>query len=323
MKSNRSNGEIVLSVLREFPSASSKKLAEVLQSRYKKEFPVFETARSSVRRYRGIQKGQNPETVILKIEVPESVQEDWGIVELGDCLPMMVSGDWHIPYHDEDAVYLFIERTLQVKPKTILIDGDFFDFYQSSKFEKDPRCRSIPEELDTGCAMLAELRKHNPKARIILKYGNHDERYDLDLMRKAPEYFKVPEIRLDAILSKRLDGLNIEIVKSKKLIHIHGLSILHGHEYISGPFGAGVNPARGLFNRAKESAMCAHSHQVSEHTEPTITGSLISDWSIGCLCGLHPQYAPLNKWSHGWAEIEPDGDLYRVSNRKLINYRMV
>jgi hypothetical protein len=29
-------------------------------------------------------------------------------------------------------------------------------------------------------------------------------------------------------------------------------------------------------------------------------------WSIGCLCGLWPEYATYNKWDHGFAMVELD-----------------
>jgi len=326
MAGTRSEGEIVVEYLKTYPSSPSRTIARVLCANYPEIFNDLEKTRGRVRYYRGANGSSSRRDAFEtfpRIILPEPVEELFKIIDISGCLPMMVSADWHIPYHDEDALEYFMERTTIVKPKTILLDGDIFDFYQCSKFERDPRARGLEYEINCGCAALKELRRLNPDARIILKYGNHDERYDLDLARKAPEYFKIADIRLDSLLKSKLPDENIEIVKDKCILHFHGLTIIHGHEYIAGPFGGGVNPARGLFNRAKSSAMAAHNHQTSEHTEPTITGEIITDWSIGCLCGLHPQYAPLNKWNHGWAEIEPDGDMFRVYNRKLINYRMV
>lgn len=326
MPNKRSLGSAVIDYVKLYPSLPSRTIAKMIVKDIPGLFRDLEAARRMVRYYRGTHGKKDRDhafETIPQITIPVPEPELFKIIELEDSLPMMVSSDWHVPYHDEDAVESFLERTLEFKPKTILILGDFFDFYQCSKFERDPRARDLPSELEAGYAMLLELRRLNPKARIILKYGNHDERFDLDLARKAPEYFKIADFHLDAAIKQNLPTENIEIVKDKCILHFHGLTLLHGHEYIAGPFGGGVNPARGLFNRAKSSAIAGHNHQTSEHTEPTITGEIITDWSIGCLCGLHPQYAPLNKWNHGWAEIEPDGDMFHVANKKLINYRMV
>jgi len=91
---------------------------------------------------------------------------------------------------------------------------------------------------------------------------------------------------------------------------------IHGHEYIGG-ISAPVNPARGLFLRGKVSCFQGHNHQTSEHTEPTMSGKMITTWSIGCLSELHPAYMPLNKWNHGFAIIDTDGRNYEFRNKRI------
>lgn len=45
--------------------------------------------------------------------------------------------------------------------------------------------------------------------------------------------------------------------------------------------------------------------------EIQVTGT----WSTGCLCDLHPDYAPLNKWNHGFAFVEVfNGGKFEVQN---------
>ena len=79
-----------------------------------------------------------------------------------------------------------------------------------------------------------------------------------------------------------------------------------------------VNIARGLFLKAKVSAMQGHNHQTSEHTETDMNGRITTTWSVGCLSELHPMYMPLNKWNHGFAfvEVQPDGD-FQVQNKRI------
>jgi hypothetical protein len=78
--------------------------------------------------------------------------------------------------------------------------------------------------------------------------------------------------------------------------------VLHGHEYRF-PITNPVNPARGLFLRAKALAMCFHFHQTSQHSERNLAGKIMSTWSIGGLMDLHPDYRPLNNWNHGFAIV--------------------
>ena len=63
--------------------------------------------------------------------------------------------------------------------------------------------------------------------------------------------------------------------------------------------------------------MVSHHHQSSEHTETTLGDSIITAWSIGCLCELHPRYARFNKWNHGAANIEVTADSYQVHNYRI------
>ena len=43
-------------------------------------------------------------------------------------------------------------------------------------------------------------------------------------------------------------------------------------------------------------------------------------WAVGCLCGLSPDYMPINDWNLGFAFItrENDGN-FSVENKKIIN----
>jgi hypothetical protein len=52
---------------------------------------------------------------------------------------------------------------------------------------------------------------------------------------------------------------------------------------------------------------------------------MITCWSIGCLCGLHPEYAPLNKWVHGFAIVhgESEDGYFEVENKRIVEGRIV
>jgi len=319
-------GEIVKEYLRKYPSISSKKLAETIIAEVPGLFRDYDAARSAIRYYRGAQgdknrKSMDPNGFIPKVIVPPGEPENYEPYLLpADAYPIIVGADAHIPYHDQDALEIFIERAASLKAKTILLLGDWVDFYQLSKYIKDPRMRDTAEEIATFREILAVMRNAVPKARIVYKYGNHDERFDNYIMHNAPALFSVERVHLDAVLGlKEIGG---EIVQNKRVIRAGHLNLIHGHEYrfaISNP----VNPARGLYLRAKKSAVCAHFHQSSDHAEQDISGKIVNCWSVGCLCGLHPQYMPLNKWNHGFAEITMDDDYYNVRNRKIINYRLL
>ncbi len=319
-------GEIVKEYLRKFPSVSSKKLAETIIVDVPGLFKSYDTARALVRYYRGAigeknRKNLASENYTPRVSLPPGEPENYEPYILpADSYPLIVGADAHIPYHDQDALEIFIERARAMKAKTILLLGDWLDFYLLSVFLKDPRSRDAAEEIATFREILIVMRKAVPKASIVYKYGNHDERFDNYIMQNAPALFSLEQVHLDAVLG--LADFGVEIVQNKRVIRAGHLNLIHGHEYrfaISNP----VNPARGLYLRAKKSALCGHFHQSSDHTEPDIAGKTTSCWSLGCLCGLHPQYMPLNKWNHGFAEITMEDEYYNVRNRKIVNYRLL
>jgi len=158
---------------------------------------------------------------------------------------------------------------------------------------------------------LKELKKD---FSIVFKTGNHSERYEKFLIQKAPELFDIEVLAFENIIA--VPG--IEYVKNKRIIKAGKLNITHGHEFGESIFSP-VNPARGLYLRAKASVIAGHHHQTSEHTEADMNGKVTGAWSIGCLCDLNPHYRPLNKWNHGFAVVDHDGDEFEVSNHKIIN----
>ena len=114
----------------------------------------------------------------------------------------------------------------------------------------------------------------------------------------------------------------IEIVESRQMMKVGKLHVIHGHELGRSVFSP-VNPARGLYLKAKKSALCAHYHQTSEHVEKNLDDKIESCWTIGCLCYMKPDYSPVNKWNHGFAEIVEDDGMYAVKNYKIVNGKVV
>ena len=227
-----------------------------------------------------------------------------------------VISDIHIPYQTNSAVTLALNYLKDKKVDTIVLNGDIMDSYQASSFVKDPNMRDLNYEMDATRAFLQAVRKEFPKVLIIYKEGNHELRWKRMLMKNAPEVFKKSEFRLDIIL--RLAELGIIWVDNKKIIKAGKLNIIHGHEYFSSY--SPVNPAKGYYNKALANVLAGHNHQVSSHISKDINDEITGAWSVGCLCDLQPDYAPFNKWQHGFAlvKIEKGGN-FTVINKMILN----
>jgi predicted phosphodiesterase len=227
---------------------------------------------------------------------------------------LAVLSDIHIPYHSLSALGAALDFIQVEKPDAILLNGDILDFYQLSRFGKDPRKRSVAHELQAAREFLDVLAQFG--AKIYYKIGNHEERYQHYLMAKAPELLGMQQFELQHLLG--LHDRGIELIGDKRIIKANDLNIVHGHEFGQSIFSP-VNVARGLFLRGKVSAMQGHNHAVSEHTESNMNGDIVTTWSLGCLCELNPAYLPINKWAHGFAivDLSENGKDFHVRNYRI------
>jgi len=306
-------------------------LARIAIRDYPSVFLNLEAARTAFRRVRGASGVEKNKTAPPEFRrtpqkpgdpfsaIPEGLThfEDWGAVQLEGPMSVLVISDLHIPYHDKTAVVAALKWGADNSIDTILLNGDISDCFACSFWEKDPRKREFAVELQTVHSFLDTLKNAFPKARIIYKQGNHEERYDRYMRVKAPELLSVAQF--DPIEILGLNKLGIEWVAEKRPIRLGKLNTIHGHEHnfaISNP----VNPARGFFLRAKTHCLGGHFHQKSEHSEKNLEEKVISTWSTGCLCDLHPDYRPINPWCHGFAFVEVfDKGEFNVRNFKILH----
>jgi len=259
------------------------------------------------------------EQKLNKYNLPESFEESYDPYHLPKVHKrLLVVSDLHVPYHNVPAITAAVDYAIRFKVDSVLINGDLVDEHSLSKFLVDPRKRNFRQEIETTNLLLDEFQKALPSAKFFFKAGNHDERLEAYLMRKAPELLGFEEYKLSNLL--KLYARGIECVEDKHVIYAGKLVILHGHEV--NMKGTTVNPARTLFLKIKKSGICGHLHVSSQHTEKRIDGHLISTWSTGHLAEEHPRYAPINNWNLGFCIVDFDDEFYEVSNYKIINRKV-
>lgn len=237
------------------------------------------------------------------------------------CNNILLISDLHIPYHNIPAITIALDYGKKEKVNTIFINGDLIDCHSVSKFESDPKKRSIKQEFDATKEFLVQLRKAFPKASIYWLKGNHCIRWEKFLYQKVREIWDDDYFFLEERL--QLNSVNVKILDDKILVKAGKLSITHGHHIFKGAFTP-VNPSRGAFLRAKQSLIVGHLHRPSHHPETDLDGKIISCWSTGCLCELRADYSPLvGNTMHGFAHIQiaNNGD-YTVKNYSIINGKL-
>lgn len=323
---NTVKAQITKDYIKKYPKLSRAALSRLLVKDHPLVFNNVEEARTRIRYYTG-QSGEKHRKQLTDkslIEpsrtpsifefLPKSHAETYEPHQINQSRILIIS-DLHFPYQDNDAIKLALQYGLDKDVNCVLINGDLIDFAPISRFEPDWRHRSISEEFDSVRAFLNGLRGLFPKAKIVFKFGNHDERWEKFLFTKAPEIFDCADFQLETLL--RLGELQINTVKDKLPIKIGHLNVLHGHE-LQG--GGGVNPARATFMKTIDNVLIGHCHRTSQHTEPTMSGEVIVTTSQGCLCGMNPMFARVNKWNLGFSYVEHDiktGE-YHLHNLKII-----
>lgn len=318
--------KIIREYISKFPNVPKAALARKIYKENSIIFKDAETVRSSIRRITGSNGNLNRKQAEHKdmfqplrkstYDLPTSYANDYSAYEINQSKILIIS-DLHFPYQDNKAIELALDYGKDKKVNCILINGDLIDFANISRHEKDFRARSIAEEFEAVRKFLKALRLNFPKAKIVFKHGNHDERWEKFLYSKAPEIFDVHEFQLEVLL--KLGELKIETVKDKRPIKIGKLTALHGHELAGGGAG-GVNPSRATFLKTLDSVIVGHYHKTSQHTETSMNGEVISVNSTGCLCGLNPLYMPINKHNLGFAYLELD---IKTGNYQLENLKIV
>jgi predicted phosphodiesterase len=336
MAQSNGNSKIAKEYRLKYPDMPSKKLARIIYAENNLQFKNWEAALSSLRYIEGKlgERHRQRKTILnspfLKEEprpynpykLPESHQEKREPFKLPlGCNNILLISDLHIPYHDIDAVTLALDYGKTQNVNTIFINGDLIDFHGVSRFDKDPKKRSIKEEFQAAKQFLISLRDAFPTASIYWLKGNHDIRWEHFLEQKVREIWDDPYFYLEERL--QLNEQKIILLDDKILVKAGKLSITHGHHIFKGIF-VPVSPARGAFLRSKQSVIVGHLHRGSFHPETDLDGNVIGCWSTGCLCELKPNYSPMvSNSQHGFAHIlvEKNGD-FIVKNYQIINGKL-
>jgi predicted phosphodiesterase len=320
--------DICRSYIKKFPNFPNAKLSRIILKENPLMFDNVENIRTMIRSITG-NLGQNKHKKDAEFHAPPKTSNPYKLPESDEtdfkpyvikATRVLVMSDIHIPYHSISALTAVFDYTKNMNIDAVLLNGDVLDFFGLSRYCKDPKKRNFSAELKAFEEFMNILNDIY-KCKIYFKLGNHEERYNHFLWMKAGEIADVEEFKLEEILKKR--AKDVSIISDKRIIRLGHLNVLHGHEFSGGVFSP-VNIARGLFLKAKASAMQGHNHQTSEHSESNLEGKLTTTFSLGCLCELNPEYMPINKWNHGFAIVDiDDKGNFEVSNKRILKGKVL
>jgi len=137
-------------------------------------------------------------------------------------------GDIHAPFENKALIRNIAKSMTVTRPNYIALVGDLMDLPGLSAHLNHRDIPRVEDEIEAGRAVLELLRDAaGPDCEIHVKEGNHDQRMEKNLMRKAPELMGLKALSWDNLL--RLDELNIRWYKTGEWLVLPGnLKVTHG-----------------------------------------------------------------------------------------------
>lgn len=202
-------------------------------------------------------------------------------------------GDVHVPYHDPLVWADLLEFIRWWRPQTIYNLGDWLDFPQISKFDKDPqRYLKLQEDLDMAYELQAQLRSVAGSAEIVYIEGNHDDRWRKWLW-SHPEVASLRNLTIQKIL--RLSDHNIRWVGILEDELHHGFIVEHGDR--SSKHSAYT--AKSMMEARGSSGISGHTHRFGSFYRTDHGGDKV--WrECACICSRNPHYMRKPNWQNGW-----------------------
>jgi hypothetical protein len=239
----------------------------------------------------------------------------------------VVGSDFHFGCHDKKSIDIFLETIFQLKPKTIILNGDTMDFLAISKYPKDLAHNwSLQTEREEYHAFLNELINVSGGADIYETFSNHSGdsiqgRWRRYLSDRIGELACLPEITETLSYENVFLGDYKDRVKHVDYVELNGLIVTHGTTVRK----MGGASARGEIDKWGASIMHGHTHRIGSTCQriPAIGNrkeKQLFGFESGCLCSLDAAYGNALNWQNGFniVSLDEDGETFGVE-QVLIN----
>lgn len=234
--------------------------------------------------------------------------------------PVLLIPDCHIPNHDERAWGLLLRVALHLKPKHIVILGDFADGETLSAHPATkPGEVSFEQEVAGVQKCLDQLDALGATNKIYIE-GNHEFRLDRYLMERAPAMFHA--IKWQNVLTLYERGW--QWVPYRKSVALGKLHLTHD----TGT--AGINAHRTSAQAFGGSAVIGHTHRMSYEVKGRFGGTPYLAAMLGWLgdaekAASYMHEAKASDWVHGFGVgyLEPASGIVHLQPVPIVNGRCV
>ena len=219
----------------------------------------------------------------------------------------MIIGDIHCPFQDTKAMNIFYKFANMYKPDELIINGDLIDFYNISRFDKNPsRKEDLKHEIQVTHKVLDNIRKVLPKAKIVYLEGNHEYRLQ-NLVWRNPELNGLDALSIENLLN--LNDYKIKFIgcdgdywkNTSGHYKVNDLFVMHGDNRLNGASTSKYSgySAKNTMMGIQNSVAINHVHRLAMVYHTTPYGNLIG-LECGCLC----QPTGTANWQQGFVTFE-------------------
>jgi predicted phosphodiesterase len=232
---------------------------------------------------------------------------------------MIIASDFHDIDVDLFCLSVFLETCRVERPDIIVLNGDIFDMYEFSRFDRDPRKINLKLRMEfVRDRILAPLRNNCPFSQIDLVIGNHEHRILKHLAAKTPDMaalMEMMDITLAQILG--LDQFQVSLVSKgnttafasreikeemAKNFKVYFDTLVCNH---TGYEGFGLTTVSG------------HTHRPAMRTDVLIKKGPINILTTGCMCKLDADYTTTKtNWQQSFAiaYVDPINERAQLHN---------
>lgn len=214
---------------------------------------------------------------------------------------IVVSSDWHTPYHSVANARAFCDFVKDFKPHRHIIAGDFLDFpelsrHQAGSMRKLSKYKFI-DSVKGGNVVLDEIASAlGPQCtKKVYMWGNHEWRIEGWLNKGDNGVFEGdPMLDIGQRLELQKRGY-LEIKKYPKGVYKLGkLHVIHGQWF-------GVHAAYDHVRRLGVNVMFGHTHRVNYHLVPTLDGQR-GGYNLGHMSDAKKPELGYVGLASGWSE---------------------
>jgi hypothetical protein len=242
----------------------------------------------------------------------------------------MVIGDMHFGVHCDRTLNIFYKVVEELKPKTIILNGDTLDLLAVSKYTKDPRyTHSIMDEINAFHQFLKIIHDitANYGTEILETNGNHSGngvegrwwRY-FSTSDEVKQLLQIPWVAHDLSYQRVFhprdwEWSRLKLVDSNEndpsIVELPGQLFVF-HSDIARK-NAGMS-AIGNLEKHGVSTITNHTHRIgSTMKRAPKFGSrpemLFKNYENGCACKLNPTYVTSANWQNGFSIVHMSKEL--------------